>query len=206
MNPIALDENTRLHNRRVELLMEAFLHTHSHLFPYGQELITAARIHDIGKIWIPEEILNAPRKLTVEERETIDWHAYYGYELAKVQGYSDMVCKMVLYHHGEDKPKKTDITVSDEIKRHTALLRVIDAYDALTSKRAYHDKFSDEKAMDILISGKEFDRQAVALLADWTERKEVLAGFTGNLWYRHMKTMMLHLTVQQNAGAVPALS
>ena len=102
MISIALDENTRSHNKRVELLMEAFLHDHSDLFPYCRDLITAARIHDIGKHYIPDEILTAPHKLTAEEREIIDWHAYYGYELAKEQGYSDTVCKMVLYHHGAD--------------------------------------------------------------------------------------------------------
>ena len=181
--------------------MAAFLQVHSHLYPYAQELITAARIHDIGKIWISEEILNAPRKLTTEERETIDWHAYYGYELAKTYGYSATVCKLVLYHHGEDKPKKEDIKVSEEIKRHAALLRVIDAYDALTSKRAYHDKFSDKKAMDILISGKEFDKEAVVLLAAWTERKEVLAGFAENLWYKHL-TVLTNLVKNMNGNSV----
>lgn len=196
-NSIALDENTRLHNKRVEVLMATFLQAHSHLYSYGQELIIAARIHDIGKIWIPEEILNAPRKLTVEERKTIDWHAYYGYELAKAQGYSDTVCKLVLYHHGEDKPKKEDINVSEEIKRHAALLRVIDAYDALTSKRAYHDEFSDERVMDILTSGQEFDHEAVTLLAAWSERKDVLASFTGNLWY-------IHFAVLSNLAKVPS--
>lgn len=189
MKNIALDENTRLHNGRVEVLMVAFLEAHSHLYTFRQELITAARIHDIGKIWIPKEILNAPRKLTAEEREVIDWHAYYGYELAKAQGYSDTVCKLVLYHHGEDKPKREDINVHEEIRRHAAILRVIDAYDALTSKRAYHDKFSDERAMDILTSGQEFDPEAVALLVAWTERKEVLASFAENVWYKRFAVL-----------------
>ena len=106
MKTIALDENTRLHNKRVEVFMTAFLQSHSQLYFYEKELITAAHIHDIGKTKIPVEILNAPRKLTAEERETIDWHAYYSYELAKAQGYSDTICKLVLYHHGENKPKK----------------------------------------------------------------------------------------------------
>ena len=167
MTSIVLDENTKLHNRRVEMLMKSFLNTYAHLFPYGQEMITAARIHDIGKHFISEEILNAPRKLTSEERKMIDWHAYYGYELAKEQGYSDIVCKMVLYHHGENKPKKREIWVSDEIKRHAAMLRVIDAYDALTSKRAYHEKISDEKALEIIWSDKEFDLEAVTLLKNF---------------------------------------
>ena len=57
MKTIALDENTRLHNRRVEVMMAAFLQANSHLYTYKKELITAARIHDIGKHYIPEEIL-----------------------------------------------------------------------------------------------------------------------------------------------------
>ena len=175
MGSITLDTNTKSHNCRVEVMMDAFLQDYSYMFPYSQELIIAAGIHDIGKHYIPMEILNAPRKLTDEERKTIDWHAYYGYELAKEQGYSDVICKMVLYHHGADKPKKSGLNVSDEIKRHAALLQVIDAYDALTSKRAYHEKISDEKAMTILEASSEYDSEAVALLAGWMNRKNVLA-------------------------------
>ena len=99
--------------------METFLHDHPYEFCYQQELITAACIHDIGKHYIPNEILNAPRRLTIKEREIIDLHAY----------------------------------------------------DALTSKRSYHEKYSDEMAMDIIASSKEFDREAVALFADWEGRK-----------------------------------
>ena len=199
MISIALDENTRLHNKRVELMMKAFLHTYSQMYPYSHELITAACIHDIGKHFISEEILNAPRKLTEEERKTIDWHAYYGYELAKEQGYSDIVCKLVLYHHGEDKPKKEDIKVVDEIKRHAALLRVIDAYDALTSKRAYHEKISDEKAMDILRSSEEFDIEALSLLERWSGRKKISSGLIEKAMYRYIRSTRHHMPKVQYA-------
>ncbi len=199
MISIRLDRKTKCHNRRVKILMETFLHDHPYEFCYQQELITAACIHDIGKHYIPNEILNAPRRLTIEEREIIDWHAYYSYELAKEQGYSDRVCKMVLYHHGEDKPKKMKIEVSNEIRRHALLLQVVDAYDALTSKRTYHEKYSDEIAMRIIASSKEFDREIVTLFADWEARKEVISAFASRSLIRHVKNIVSHMTIVQKS-------
>lgn len=197
------ERDIETHNKRVGILMQAFVKDHPGMFRYEKELITAAYIHDIGKQYIPHEILDAPRKLLPEERAIIDWHAYFGYELAKEAGYSDITCIFVMLHHGKDKPKRVkverkkdvpsyyiwandlaqykkkieDVHFSQEIMEHADMLRVLDAYDALTSKRPYRPALSDQRAMEIIRETSEFSPRAVKLLEDWTRRAQILQGF-----------------------------
>ena len=70
-------------------------------------MLAAAQIHDIGKYYIPDNILDAPRPLTRLEREVIDMHAYYGYEACKELNYgTEDVKELVLLHHGMNKYRK----------------------------------------------------------------------------------------------------
>ena len=174
MEQITLDNATQLHQEQVKRYMLEFLKDHKNQFQYKSELITAAGIHDIGKSFIPESIFNAPRRLTSLERIVIDHHSYYGYKLAIECGYDELTSQMVLCHHGMNKPKDEEIYISSEVQKHALMLQVIDAYTALTSNRPYREALSDEVAMGILMSGKEFDSDSVELLKNWARREEVL--------------------------------
>ena len=63
-------------------------------------MLAAAQIHDIGKYYIPDNILDAPRPLTRLEREVIDMHAYYGYEACKELNYGTEDVKECLEKKG----------------------------------------------------------------------------------------------------------
>lgn len=190
------DKGTDLHCRRVEALILGYVESHPGKFSLSDEMITAARIHDLGKNNIPDSIINSPNKLTKEERENINMHAYYGYRMAQDAGYSENVCQMILLHHGEDKPFGEDIKISDEVKRHASFLktvdaydaflnvtkhadflRVIDAYDAMLNPRSYHNGRTEEDVFKILRDSSEFPEEMVDILESWEDRKVIQAAF-----------------------------
>lgn len=191
------DHDTLLHCRRVEALISGYVKDNPDVFSLGQELIIAARIHDIGKNMIPDSILNADRKLTPEERDIINAHSYYSYVMAKEEGYPEVVCQMILLHHGDDKPFCNEPDVSAEIKshadflkvvdtydellnvkKHADFLRILDAYDALRNPRAYHNGRTDEKVFEILReSPGDFPPDIVDQLQAWEGRNAIQKAF-----------------------------
>ena len=81
-------KETKIHCDRVEQYTKAMAEE-LRLSAYDTKMLTvAAKYHDIGKYYIPEKILNAPRPLTGLERKVIDMHAYYGYEACMEYGLS----------------------------------------------------------------------------------------------------------------------
>ena len=201
---IFYDKDTELHCKRVEALVKGFLEENPDAFTLKEELVIAAKIHDIGKNKIPDAILNAPRTLTPEERNIIDTHSYYSYVIAKEEGYSETVCQLVLLHHGDDKPYCAEIDASDEVKkhadflrvvdtydelinvkRHADFLRVIDAYDALINPRVYHNGRSEESVLSILKeSPKDFPSDMVDMFFAWDGRIEIEKAFKENTLFK----------------------
>jgi HD-GYP domain-containing protein (c-di-GMP phosphodiesterase class II) len=100
-------------------------------------LIVIGVLHDIGKTKIPEEILNAPRKLTPEEFEIIKNHPVYSYELLG-DGFDERVRHGVLYHHERlDGSGYPEGLKGDEIDLFARITSVSDVYDAMVSARSY---------------------------------------------------------------------
>lgn len=97
-------------------------------------------LHDIGKLKIPDEILNKPGKLTPEEYEVIKKHTLFGYELLKDKHVEQAIKIAALEHHekcdgtGYPHGKK-----SDEIYQFSKIVAIADVYDAMTAKRVYRD-------------------------------------------------------------------
>jgi HD-GYP domain-containing protein (c-di-GMP phosphodiesterase class II) len=100
-------------------------------------LIVTGVLHDIGKTKIPEEILNAPRKLTEEEFKVIQRHPVYSYELLG-DGFDARVKNGVLNHHermdGSGYPRGLK---GDELDVFSRVTAVSDVYDAMVSARCY---------------------------------------------------------------------
>ncbi|MEG1596277.1 MAG: HD-GYP domain-containing protein [Lachnospiraceae bacterium] len=126
-----------------------------------QHLTTAAMLHDIGKKFIDSEILSAERSLTVSEMDAVREHPRLGCEfLRKNYAFSAYVYSGILEHHewysGEGYPlgKK-----KDEIPLHARIIKLVDVYDALISKRPYHEAESPSDAVEYLMAmnGREFD-------------------------------------------------
>jgi putative nucleotidyltransferase with HDIG domain len=111
----------------------------------------AALLHDMGKLAVPEYILNKPGKLTAAEFEKMKLHAGVGADILSAIDFPYPVVPIVRHHHeswdGTGYPtgiKGTDIPIGARI------LSVVDCFDALTSDRPYRPALSDEEALRIL--------------------------------------------------------
>ena len=113
------------------------------------ELGLGALLHDLGKMKVPDAILNKPSSLTPEEFEVMKRHPAYGYELLRDSNdVSDTALDIVLHHHeridGMGYPSGLD---GDAIRFLTKLVSIVDVYDAITSDRIYHDGIPPHNAL-----------------------------------------------------------
>lgn len=132
------------------------------LAPEDVDLIcTASALHDIGKLLVPEDILQKPGKLTGEEFAIIKTHTKLGAQILselpmhrneKLVKYAIEICR---WHHerwnGEGYP---DGLSGDHTPIAAQVVSLADAYDALTSKRSYKQAFSHEKAIEMIHNGE----------------------------------------------------
>lgn len=129
----------------------------------------ASRLHDIGKIGVPDHILLKPGKLTSEEFEVIKKHPVIGYEILTKSENLREVAKVVLHHHewysGKGYPHGLK---GEEIPLLSRILFLADAYHALISDRPYRKAYSKEEALNIVKSeaGEKFDPRLVSVLED----------------------------------------
>ncbi len=111
----------------------------------------AGRLHDVGKIGIREEVLNKPGKLTAEEFEHIKGHVKIGMEILKPLKHIDVALRFVQDHHehwdGSGYPQAIS---GEQISIGGRLLAAADAFDALTSRRAYRDPLTPEDTLELL--------------------------------------------------------
>ena len=112
----------------------------------------AALLHDMGKLAVPEHILNKPGKLTDSEFEKMKLHASVGADILSAIDFPYPVVPIVRHHHeqwdGGGYPAGlagTDIPIGARI------LAVVDCFDALTSDRPYRPRLSDDDALGILV-------------------------------------------------------
>lgn len=122
---------------------------------------TASALHDIGKIMIPEEILNKPGRLTEEEYATIKTHTTEGARILKglAIGQDEPLVKVAhaicRWHHERwDGGGYPDRLKGDEIPIAAQVVALADVYDALTSERCYKRSYSHEKAVDMILHGE----------------------------------------------------
>ena len=110
-----------------------------HMEPHDLNTLTCCGLlHDIGKLVIPEEILNKPDKLTDEEFAIVKSHPKYGYELLRNQNIDSRIKKSALMHHERYDGSGYPNGLSDELLSDFAMIVAIaDVYDAMTAARAY---------------------------------------------------------------------
>jgi putative nucleotidyltransferase with HDIG domain len=162
------DTSTEEHTRRVATLAVEI----------GEELGLSARrlrslaigglLHDIGKLSIPQSILQKPAALDDDEYALIKLHPERGRELlAELGGFDEAVARLVLDHHerldGSGYPRGIE---GDEIDLATRILAVCDVYDALVSHRVYRPAWSQERALALLRDESDvaFDARCVEAL------------------------------------------
>lgn len=119
-----------------------------------------AALHDIGKLLVPDELLNVPRKLTRHEMAQIKVHPLEGWKITRRLGYDPIIQDIILHHHenlnGSGYPDRLQ---GDEISKHARIIRIVDTFDAMSNRRAYRqalqfDEIRDQMQAD---AGRVFD-------------------------------------------------
>jgi putative nucleotidyltransferase with HDIG domain len=129
-----------------------------------QAIMAAALLHDVGKLAVPEHILNKPGRLTASEFEVMKKHAPAGADILSVVGFPYPVVPIVRHHHENwDGSGYPDGLSGDAIPIGARILSVVDCFDALTSHRPYRPRLDDAAALQIVIdrSGSMYDPTVV---------------------------------------------
>lgn len=115
-----------------------------------------AALHDIGKLKLDPDVLEGADELTERERELINKHPKYGYELLKEAGFSDEYAQVAYQHHehpsGSGYPRGLK---AEQIRKDALIVEVIDVFDAIGSDRVYKDAIMPHKVVKIM--KKQFD-------------------------------------------------
>ncbi len=159
------DRETQAHANRMIRLAEATMHALGRSQDEVALLRLAAQVHDIGKIGIPQAILQKPGSLSEDEWDVMRRHPQIGQQiLAQAKGYFGLVSHIIVAHHerwdGQGYPYRL---AGQEIPLGARILCVIDAYDAMTSSRPYREELSKAAARAELqrCAGTQFDPQVV---------------------------------------------
>lgn len=141
-----------------------------------KELALAGMYHDIGKISIPDAILNKPGKLTQEEYNIIKTHPEVSYQILRAADeYSDLAIHALHHHERWDGYGYPSGLKGEEIPLFSRIICVADAYEAMTSVRPYKNKLSETEALNEVIrcSGTQFDPRIARLFVDLARKKQV---------------------------------
>jgi diguanylate cyclase (GGDEF)-like protein/putative nucleotidyltransferase with HDIG domain len=162
----AKDQATQTHIRRVQIYA-AGLAKAAGLGPAEiQGVKTAALLHDIGKLAVPEHILSKPGPLTQEEFQKIRIHPQVGAEIIAAVPFPYPVAPLILSHHerwdGKGYPQGL---TAESIPVGARILTIVDYYDAVTTERPYHKALSHESAVGLMKheSGRALDPKLVEL-------------------------------------------
>ena len=125
----------------------------------------AALLHDVGKLGVPESILNKPGKLDPGEWDVMKQHPKIAMDLLKSLSSFDEIKDWILYHHERIDGKGYYGLPGDDIPMAARIIAVCDTYSAITMHRSYKDKRTHEEAMDIIkdVSGSQLDPDIVAV-------------------------------------------
>jgi diguanylate cyclase (GGDEF)-like protein/putative nucleotidyltransferase with HDIG domain len=160
----AKDQTTHMHIRRVQAYATKLAQAIGLSDAAVQGVRTAALLHDIGKLAVPEHILAKPGPLTQEEFQKIRIHPQVGAEIISEVPFPYAVAPLILCHHerwdGKGYPQGL---AGESIPIGARILTIVDYYDAVTTDRPYHKALSRENAVALLgaEAGKALDPNLV---------------------------------------------
>ena len=131
------------------------------------DLVYAARVHDVGKIFVPEQILNKPGPLSDEEYHLLQAHPQVGAEILGIIPHSSMMREAIEHHHQRfDGSGYPDGLRGEEIPLWARIIGVADAYANMITEQSYSSSRTPDQALDELVkmSGTRFDGMLVRLL------------------------------------------
>jgi putative nucleotidyltransferase with HDIG domain len=165
----AKDQNTQTHIRRVQMYAAGMAKAVGLSSAAIQGVKTAALLHDIGKLAVPEHILSKPGPLTQEEFQKIRIHPEVGAEIIAAVPFPYPVAPIILSHHerwdGKGYPQGLK---GEEIPIGARILTIVDYFDAVTTERPYHKALSHESAIGLLKheAGRALDTALVNVFVD----------------------------------------
>lgn len=173
------DKYTGNHARNVKLLSTLIARAYSEEFDLDEEFVenvgTAALLHDMGKILVPEQILQKPDKLSKQEFEIVKEHTTKGsavlqqsLQLHPENDTLKTIYEVVRYHHENwDGTGYPDGLRGEEIPLSARIVRVADVFDALTSDRYYRKAYPPDQALEMMKSSEDhFDPQILKILIE----------------------------------------
>ena len=161
---------------------------------FMSDVVRSAPLHDVGKINIPDNVLNKPGKLTDEEYEIMKTHTTAGMKIMEKaidtvggENYLKEARNMAAYHHERWDGKGYPEGLHGEVIPLSArIMAVADVFDALTSPRVYKPPFPLEKALAIIEEGKgtQFDEKCVEVFMDSLDEVKVILRKYHNEYYK----------------------
>jgi PAS domain S-box-containing protein len=158
----AKDTHTKGHSLRVCNMAVKIAEHRYGVSPKAREVELAGKLHDIGKVGVPEVILNKPGRLTEEEFNHIKEHPVIGEKILMPIEKLKSVAKVVRHHHERfDGKGYPDGLAGEEIPLGSRILALADSYDAMTSARPYRPPRAPESAAEEIKNnlGTQFDPQ-----------------------------------------------
>ena len=184
-------EETEVHADRLEILAQKLGEKIGLNDSELNSLSLLARLHDIGKIMISEEILKKPGKLNDEEWEDIKAHPEVGSNIVAATEEFSHIADEIRHHHehwnGRGYP---DGLEGEEIPLLSRIISIVDAYDVITNERAYKEASSREEAISELkrCAGEQFDPYLVEKFVELLRE----SSFAQNLqerYYSHLRDL-----------------
>lgn len=165
----AKDPYTKGHSSRVALYAKEIARRMHMSLTEQQQLYYIALMHDVGKIGIPDAILNKKGALTQEERDIIESHTTIGGDMLKSFTSIDGIIEGALYHHeqygGDGYPKGIS---GQDIPLYARIICICDSYDAMSSNRCYRRHLDKDTILSELRgnAGTQFDPDIVKYMID----------------------------------------
>ncbi|MGM0445079.1 MAG: HD-GYP domain-containing protein [Bacillota bacterium] len=148
-----------------------------------EKIVNMAKIHDIGKIYVDDQILKSDDILDEEEFNEMKKHSYYGYELLKDIDMLNDDLEIILHHHefynGNGYP---DGIKGEEIPLGARILNICDSFDVMTTGRSYKKALNKKETIEELknCSKKQFDPELVEAMVDLIEEGTFNSSFKQN--------------------------
>jgi diguanylate cyclase (GGDEF)-like protein len=165
----AKDQTAQMHIRRVQVYAAGLAKAAGLSDGEIQGVKTAALLHDIGKLAVPEHILSKPGPLTQEEFQKIRIHPQVGAEIISAVPFPYPVAPLILSHHerwdGKGYPQGL---AGEDIPIGARILTIVDYYDAVTTERPYHKALTYDGAIGLLTheAGRALDPTLVPLFIE----------------------------------------
>lgn len=173
------DSITYIHSVNVLRYVNAYCKFYDVSISETNNLVYGAMVHDIGKIFIPDSILNKKTSLTKNEFEIMRKHSYLGYRFLKNEGVSKDIYIYSLYHHNRidgnnskyDFSENIDYEDKNNIEKYQKginLISICDSFDAMTAKRTYNQPKAFEAAFKEINECKnsQFDAETATKFLD----------------------------------------